>query len=167
MAFYQTGSVLGADLNNTSTSAGFVLGSTVEGADGTLWQYVVASTSVSQYAVVAINSSGTMAMASAADAIAGRQLAVAQSAFAASEYGWVPIRGTGGDQNQFKVLCSGTMSGGNALYMASETGKVAIQTSGSSTLQGIMVYAASGSDVATVTAMGCIITWPRCKYSGS
>ena len=166
MAFYQVGSGIGVDLNNTSTSQGFGLGATIEGSDGTIWQYVTASTSVSQYAVVAINSSGTMAMASAADAIAGLSLAVAQSAFAANDYGWVPIHATGGDQNGIKVLCSGTMSGGNALYVASETGKISIQTSGTSTLKGITVFSASGSDVSTVTAMACVITWPKCRSFG-
>lgn len=167
MAFYSRSSIIGVDLNSTSTTPNYALGTMTEGSDGSLWQYVNASTSVSAYAVVAINQSGTMAMASVADAVAGRQLAVAQNAFAASDYGWVPIRGTGGQNNQFKVLCSSTMSGGNALYVGSQTGVVSIQASSSATVKGIMVYTASGSDTATVTVMSCVISWPKCNYSGA
>ena len=167
MAFYVSSSKLGADLNTTSPTALFALGETVEGSDGTLWEYVNASTSVSAYAIIAINASGTMAMASAADAVAGLQLAVAQTAFAASEYGWVPIRATGGATNQMRVLCSGTMSGGNALYVGSRTGVCSIQVSSSATLHGVMVYGASGADHATVTSLACIVSWPKCNYSGA
>lgn len=167
MAFYVSSSKLGVDLNTTSTTALFALGEIVEGSDGTIWEYVNASTSVSAYAIVAINASGTMAMASVADAVAGHQLAVAQAAFAASEYGWVPIRGTGGANNQMRVLCSSTMSGGNALYVGSRTGVCSIQASSSSTLVGIMVYGASGADHALTTSLACIISWPRCNYSGA
>jgi len=167
MTFYVNSSTIGADLNNVSTTQLFTLGSTLEGSDGTIWQYVNASTSVSQYALIAINASGTMAMASAADAVAGLQLAVSQQAFTASSYGWVPIHGTGGTSSTFKVLASSTMSGGNALYVGTKTGSVSIQASGSSTLTGIIVYAASGVDHATTTSLACVITWPKCNYSGS
>ena len=167
MAFYVSSSKLGVDLNTTSSTALFALGEMVEGSDGTIWEYVNASTSVSAYAIVAINASGTMAMASVADAVAGRQLAVAQAAFAASEYGWVPIRGTGGANNQMRVLCSSTMSGGNALYVGSRTGVCSIQASSSATLVGVMVYGASGADHALTTSLACIISWPRCNYSGA
>ena len=165
MTFYVNSSTIGADLNNTITTKLFTLGSTLEGSDGSIWQYVVASTSVSQYAVVAINSSGTMAMASVIDATTGRQLAVAQNAFAASEYGWVPVHGGGGVSSTFRVLVSATMSGGNALYVGSQTGVVSIQASSSATVKGIAVYAASGADHATVTSLACIISWPRCNYT--
>ena len=164
MAFRVSSSRIGVDLNNTSTTALFALGETVEGSDGTLWEYVQASTSVSAYAVVAIAQSGTCAMASVVDATSGRQLAVAQNAFAANDYGWVPIRGTGGGLNQMRVLCSGTMSGGSALYVGSRTGVVSIQVSGSATLRGVVVYGASAVDEATVTSLPCVISWPRCSY---
>jgi len=167
MAFYVTSSVIGVDLNSTSTTALFALGATVEGSDGTLWEYVTASTSVSAYAVVAISTSGTCGMASVLDAVSGLQLAVAQNAFAANDYGWVPIRGTGGGTNQMRVLCSSTMSGGNALYFGSRTGVVSIQAPGSATAQGITVYGASGSDHATTTSLAAVITWPKCNMVGA
>lgn len=167
MAFYVSSSTIGVDLNNTSTTALFALGMTVEGSDGTMWEYVQASTSVSAYAVVAINSSGTCAMASVADAVSGLQLAVAQNAFAANDFGWVPIRGTGGENTQMRVLCSSTMSGGNALYVGTRTGVVSIQASSSSTVKGITVYGASGSDHALTTSLAAVITWPKCNYSGA
>ena len=167
MAFYVNSSNLGVDLNNTSSTQLFALGTTVEGSDGTLWEYVNASTSVSQYAVVAINQSGTCAMASVVDAVSGLQLAVAQAAFAASEYGWVPIRATGGENTQMKVLCSSTMSGGSSLYVGLRTGVVSIQASSSATVQGIIVLGASGVDHTLTTSLACIITWPKCKYQGT
>lgn len=172
MAFYSRSGLLGVDLNVTTTGQMHQLGSMVEGSDGTLWQYVQAVSAVSAYAVVAIgqstaSSSGIMAMASVADAVAGYQLAVSQQAFAASEYGWVPIRGTGGQDTQMRVLCSSTMSAGNALYIGTKTGSVSIQASSSATVKGIMVYGASGADEATVTSLPCIVSWPRCNYSGA
>ena len=167
MAFYPSSSLIGADLNNVSTTQLFVLGTTMEGSDGTLWQYTQAITSVSAYAVVAINPSGVCAMASVADAASGLQLAVAQVAIPASSYGWVPVHGVGGASGTLQVLCSSTMSGGSALYFGTRTGVVSIQASGSATANGIIVYGASGTDHALTTSLPCVITWPRCNIAGA
>ena len=167
MAFFNNSSLIGVDFNTASTTQLFALGTTAEGSDGSLWQYVVASTSVSAYAVVAINVAGTCAMASVVDAVSGLQLAVSQIAIPASSYAWVPVHGVGGPNGTFKVLCSATMSGGNALYVGSQTGVVSIQASSSATVQGITVYAASGADHATTTSLACVISWPKCTYNGN
>jgi hypothetical protein len=167
MAFYNNSSLIGVDFNSVSTTQLFSLGTTAEGSDGTIFQYTQASTSVSAFAVVAINAAGTCAMASVLDAVQNLKLGVSQIAIAANEYGWVPIHGTGGATGTLKVLCSATMSGGCSLYVGSRTGVVSIQASSSATVRGIVVYAASGSDHSTTTSLACVLTWPKSNYLGS
>ena len=165
MAFYNNSSLIGVNFNTTTTTQLFTLGTTTEGSDGTLWQYTKANTSVSAYAVVAITPSGACAMCSIGDAVLGYQLAVPQIAFAASEYGWVPVHGVGGANSNLKVLAA-TMTA-TSIYISATTGRLSYTESGSATIHGITIYGASGSDVGGVTSLACILTWPKCNIVGA
>ena len=178
MAFQSTTPTIGVNLGGTDVSAiladgttsgspSFQMGTRVLGSDGTEWQYRQTPTAIMAFCLVAISTSGTIGKASVADAMAGRQLAFAQNTFAANEWGWVALRGTGGPNNAFKVMVNSTATSLAALYVSSTTGVLSTQGSSSATVAGIFLAGASGSATTTTTAMACIATWPKVQFSGT
>jgi hypothetical protein len=163
MSFYTNSSLIGVNLNAASATQDFALGSVCAGSDGTFWQYVNAATAVTAYQVVAISTSGTMGKCSIADAVLGLQIAVAQCAFSGSQYGWVPIHGTGGPGTTLKAQYSATTTQNVAIYIATSTGNLST-TASSATIQGIAIQTATVT--AGITSYAAIITWPRCNYTG-
>ncbi len=170
MAFFVTGSKIGVDFSQSSATQNFGLGDTVRGSDGSIWQYVCAATTVSAYSVVAVNQSGTCNMAVLANldnTTGGYQLAVAQFNFAPSEFGWVPVHGTGGPGGTFKVKTSGSVSAGLMLYIGTASGNLTITAAASGTIDGIAVVTAMDTASTAVTASPCIITWPKTRSLGN
>lgn len=167
MAFYVSASKLGVDLNNSNATQAFDLGEVATASDGSIWQYVVAATTVSAYSVVVVNQSGTMQMAVLGDvnAGAGNFIAVAQNAFAPSDYGWVPIHGTGGASTGFRVKVSASVTLGVTLYLATSSGNISSTAAASATLKGIALTTASA--VAGVTVYACVLTWPKVNTLGT
>lgn len=95
MAF-ATSPIVGANLGATSTEAQFALGTRVIGDAGTEWMYVRAGSAVTQYDVVAINSSYSAVPVTSTLAGQGITPGFAQIAFAANDYGWVALKGASG-----------------------------------------------------------------------
>ena len=169
MTFYVNSSQVGVNLNASSATQDYQLGSIITASDGSVWQYAQAGTTVSAYSVVAINGSGSMNMAVLADlngANAGMQLAVSQYAFAPAEYGWVPVHGVGGSTGTFKVKVSGSVSAGLVLYIGTASGNITITGATSGTVEGIAVVTAMDTANTAVTAAPCIITWPKTRSAG-
>lgn len=164
MAYYANTSLIGANFNASSTTQLFALGTKAQGSDGTEWIYCQAASAVTAFKAVQISVSHTCAMASAADVldgVAGR-LGWAQFAFAASEFGWVPVSGvvyvmtTG--SNTLTASGVPVCLGGSAV----STGMISMVATTTNTLQGISILAhGSGGQTATATAAKAIISWPR------
>lgn len=95
MAF-ATSPIVGANLGSTSTEQLFALGTRVIGDNGTEWLYVKAGSAVTQYDVVAINSSYSAVPVTSTLAGQGITPGFAQIAFAANDYGWVALKGASG-----------------------------------------------------------------------
>lgn len=182
MPFYPASGKLGVDFNNatafSSVSATttvpviphqFHLGETCLGADGSIWQYVCADSTVSAYSVVAVNQSGTCHMAVLGDVNpgSGRFLALAQCNFAPNEYGWVAVAGGGGQNNTFKVKVSGSSQPGTTLYLATTSGNLATTAAASATLKGIAIATASTTSTGVGTPVPVIMTWPKINTLGA
>ena len=157
-SFNVTQSTIGVDLNNSSTTQLFALGTKVLGSNNSEWVYVQAATSVTAYKVVAFNGTFTCGMASGGDLIGGiAEIAVAQTSAAASEYFWVCRRG-----DRVGVMCTGSVSVANQLYMAASstpTGILSISASASGTIYGISLVTVV--DTANATVHSAIVSWPR------
>lgn len=164
MAFYTTSSLVGVDFNTTSTTQLFALGTKANGSDGTEFLYCVASSAITAFKCVTINGAYSVAMVSAADMLddPGGRVGYAQTAFAASEYGWVPIAGT------VYIMTTGSNTltasgvpvcvGGSAV----STGMSSMVATTTNTMQGIQIVAhGSGGQTATATAAQAIISYPR------
>jgi hypothetical protein len=164
MAFYTTSSLIGVDFNTVGTTQLFALGTKASGTNNTEWVYCRAGTAVTAFKAVVINGTFTCAMPSVSDSLgtvtAGR-LGWAQTAFAADEYGWIPINGV--------VYCMATASvtltvsaAPFAIGASAVSTGMLVQSSASATVQGITPYAfGSGGQTATATAMQFILSWPR------
>ena len=157
-SFNVTQSTIGIDLNNTSTTQLFALGTKAFGTNNSEWVYVQAATSITAYKCVAFNGLFTCGMASGGDLIGGiAEMAVAQNAFAASDFGWVCRRG-----DRVGVMCTGSVSVANQLFMAGSstpTGICSISASGSNTIYGISLVTVV--DTANATVHSAIVSWPR------
>jgi hypothetical protein len=91
-----TTGLLGVALTDTPTSSdlGIALGTTI--MDGDIeYMFVQAGTAITAKTTVAINSSFVAFPATTTNVRAGGTPAFPQIAFAASDYGWVPLRGRG------------------------------------------------------------------------
>ena len=167
MTFYLNSSKIGVDLNKTSSTQAFSVGTLLRGNEGSLWQYVCADTTVSAYSVVVVNTSGSMHMAVLGDvnAGAGNFLAVAQNAFAPGEYGWVPVHGGASTGGAMKVKVSASVTLGTQLYLATSSGNLSTTAAASATVKGIALSTASA--VAGVTVYACLLTWPKINTQGA
>ena len=154
-------SIIGVDLDNTSTTQLFALGTHVNGTNNSEWVYVqIGATAVTAYKVVAFNNAYTCGMASGADVLAGLELGVAQTAMATGAYGWVPVRG-----NSLGVLGSGSSTlVAQGIYLHG-TGLMDNQVSGSVTIAGVAFV--SVAQTAGVTVSGMLWNWPHALTTGA
>jgi len=89
-----TSSVLGVNLTQTDSTAGFAVGTLVNLSDGAQAMYVLTSTSaVSTFAAVAINVDGTVDMLTTTNAATTPRIGFAQTSIATGYYGWVQLGG--------------------------------------------------------------------------
>lgn len=153
--FVSNSPTIGVDLNNTTTTANFALGSRVNGSSDTLWVYVNANGAISAGDCVSINATGTATRATQATLYAkANEVAFAQNAFADQEYGWVARNGLG-----LTIAVSATVSASATLYLATTSGKLS-DVASSGTFVGIGI--AGVSTTATTTTTTGTLSWPRC-----
>ena len=116
-------SVIGVNLqgNSDGATANFALGSHVLGNANSEWVYVCAGLAITTGMIVSLSATFTAIPANSTGAITAPapQLAFAQGAFAAADFGWVAIRG-----DNLVVALSSTSSMAAALYIG-QSGSIA------------------------------------------
>jgi hypothetical protein len=156
---YNSSSVLGVDFNNTSTGALFTVGQKVLGSDNSEWVYVYSTSTLTTGCLAVVKASGTAILANlTAVCTAYGQLAFAQGAFVAGEYGWLAVRGGVGAGGPMKVSISSTCAVAVALYVALTSGALST-TESSATLQGVQLVTAT--TVSGVQTTDAVLTYPR------
>lgn len=143
-------SVIGVNLQGTSDGATalFGVGQHVLGNAGSEWIYVQAGGVLTTGMLVAITTNYTAQAALATNLFAGSggaggmQLAFTQGQFAASDYGWVAIRGA----NMYVALSNGSTLGA-AVYVGVNSGCITTGTAGSGTLAGVILTTCSATAV--------------------
>ncbi len=157
-------STIGVNLqgNSDGATALFGLGTHVLGNASTEFVYVNAGIALTTGQMLSINTSFTAVPASLANVInplvgiGGTQLAFAQGAFSASDYGWVALRG-----DSLTVLLSTSSTLGAPLYVGgSNGGALTTNTANSGTLAGISLVTASATGTITAANVAYIV-WPR------
>lgn len=150
---YVTDGKIGIDLSNVSSNRTAALGTVAEGSDGTMWEYVTNVTALTQYDVVVIQNGGTASPITTTLANSGARIAFAQSAFAASQNGWVALTGQG-----LKVNTDASCLPAVPLYTQDTAGSLSDATNSltHSPVLGVMLLATqsvAGATLAAVTAV--------------
>ena len=166
MPFNTTSSVIGADMNNTSTTALFALGTKISGTNNTEWTYCQSTAAFITGELVAIRSNGTAVSAStliltSGAAIGGGagaggiEVGWAQGNWAALDFGWMCKRG-----DAVTVLMSGTAVPNTQLYAQYGQAIGCLGTTAASgTIMGVQLNASSSTSSLVLTT--AVITWPR------
>lgn len=160
-------STIGVNLqgNSDGATANFGLGQHTLGNAGSEWIYVAAAGAFTTGSLVAINSGFTAKLALATDlfgttAGTGMQLAFTQGAFAASDFGWVCIRGA-----NMVVAVSNVSTLGAALYVSTNSG-IVTTAAGSGTLAGVILATASASGVLNAATVA-YLQYPRLQVGAT
>ena len=164
MAF-PTGSMIGADLQNPSSTALFTLNTPVMGSDNYRGQYVIATGTLTTGTVVYIASGGTanaLTTAQVASDATGLDLGFVQFTMTQGQYGFVAKSGT-----NLYVLCTGTVPGGAALGFAAAAGT--LQTAGAVAVgnSAAGIFVTTSASTATASVATAIVTFPRAVASAA
>ncbi len=156
MPFYQTGSAIGADFNNTTTGALFSLNQKLFGSGDTEWVYAKATGAITTGMLVSVGTGGIAQVGSNIIATtSGGVLAFAQGNFADQDYGWFAIRG-GTSMNVFVTTTSTAFT---QLYISSIGGGAISTAAATGTLLGVQLLATTAT-VSTVVGTA-VLTYPR------
>lgn len=168
MAF-TTSSMIGADVNNSSSTALFALNTKVLGSGDSEWHYVVATQALVTGQFVYIQVNGTADVLATAMFVGlgvlgttGQlDIGIAQTTFAAGAFGWVLKKG-----NNAQVLCSGTCPVGVPVgFTNSGTlvtgGLVAV----SMTALGLFINVSASTGTQSVAS--ALVTYPRPTGAGN
>ena len=161
MAF-ATSSVLGVDLNNSSTTALFTLNQRVLGDNNSEWVYVIATGTITTGKFVSIQAAGTAIAPSTGQLMAptgvagGGEIGCIQCQALQGEYAWVATRG-----HNMIIACTGTIAPGVVVYLGGDVAGV-IGGATSCTMAGIFVTTSASTLQATptTTARGTLV-YPR------
>lgn len=138
MAFATSGLVV--DLAANEATRRNQLGLTVQGTDGSLWEYVYAGSGIAQYQAVVVNGCGTAYPATTALAVCMKKIGVAQNAITCNYYGWVARQGYNLSAN---LVASATAT--SQLYTTSTAGALGSTLVTAAQIAGALsVTAASG-----------------------
>ena len=149
-------SMIGANLGGDSDGATalFAVGSKARGTDNTEWVYVQANVALTTGQLVTLTTTYTAQLANVTSAIEGRELAFAQGAFTAADFGWVARSGS-----PLYVKVSSVSTIGGLLHIADNSGTLIHGASG--TMAGVAVITASATGVAVV--MASYVRYPALK----
>ncbi len=125
------------------------LGDSVETHDNKRFMFISASTSVTSFQVVAINSAFVVQPATSALASAGSRLGVAQNAISAGSWGWVQTRGN------LTVNALSTCSSAVALYTSGTAGSVDDTSTSQVKIAGLVILA-NITDAAATNAVAAV-----------
>jgi hypothetical protein len=146
--------LVGARIDAAESTKRFPLGTKASGTSGTEWIYVQAAVAINAYDMVTYTSVYQASGATTTSASTEARIGVAQHSFAASDYGFIAVRG-----DALTVNVSATNQPSVQLYIASTTGKLS-STSSSGTLQGMFLNA-NVSSTAGVTLGSAFVNFPN------
>lgn len=157
---YLTGGLIGARLDEPSSTADFRLGQVEHGIDGTMFMYVVASGAINQYDLVGVNEDFDAYPLTTALAAQSDVLGLAQVAFSSGQYGWVARTGAG----DLRVRTKASAAADAQLWTTASAGVVDDATSaGALKLDGIVLAAAASTAANGSAGIKVKAAWPAIR----
>lgn len=149
-----------ADAYTGTRPPGATLGETHEASGGSEWIFVVASSAISKGDCVAIDNT-TYAASSivSTSTLVGKRIAFAQTAFAASQYGFVALRG----QDIFIKVVGSSITPGAVLYTSDTAGALSTATASASAFQVWGVFLSATVSGTTASAGLGVASFPMVR----
>lgn len=149
-----------ADTYNGSRPVGASLGQMHTASDGSEWIFVVASSAISKGDVVSIDNT-TFAASSivSTSTLFGKRIAFAQTAFAASQYGFVATRGS----DLFIKVVGSAVTPGVPLYTSDTAGALSTATASTSAFQVWGVFLSATVSGTTASAGTGVASFPMIR----
>lgn len=154
---YATNGTLGVKFSDTHTDAKFTLGQQVTGNNGSIWIYIQASASITQYDAVRIDSGYKIGQLTIDTGKQPVSVGFAQVAFSTADYGWVMLAGK--PLVRLAADCEPSL----AIY-ATATGGVVDDATVSTMIQGLV---ADTSVTGATTAATCVANFPTIQRSAN
>ena len=152
-------SVLGASLTSSDTTQLFALGTRINTTDGSTWEYVEATSTLTTGELCVINAAGSALLWTtallAAPSVVGMRVGAPQFVISQGEFGFVATQG-----RNLYVLCTGTIAAGTGVALAEDgvLGAMAANAAGL-TLAGIHITTSASTATASVAI--ATLTYPR------
>lgn len=164
--FVQDGSI-GIDLNYIGSAQAFGLGNTFRGTGGSEYVFVHSASAQNAGALVGVDENSrvtaiTGALVGTVSASTPLVFGFVQTAFAASQYGFVALRGV-----NIMVRVAGPMTGeGRAIYTTDTAGCLGATTASASQFQvfGVYVAASVSASGSSQTAVAANVSFPLVRY---
>ena len=171
MPFYATDGKIGIDLDTVGSNCNYTAGMTVEGSNGSEWIYVLSPSAINQGAMVGIAASGrvtaiTAGVVSTASSAPSLKFGFAQTAFAASQWGFVAARGQG---VLIRILGGiGPNAAANPLYTTDTAGALSTASTSATQFQifGVYIEGSVSATAATAAAVTANVAFPLIRKPG-
>lgn len=171
MPFYATDGSIGIDLETVSSACNYTPGQTVEGSNASEWIYVLANAAISAGGMVGIAASGrattiTGSAISTASSAPSIKFGFAQTAFQASQWGFVAARGQG---VLIRLLGGiGPNAAANPLYTTETAGALSTASASATQFQvfGVFIESSVSAVAATAAAVTANLSFPILRKPG-
>ena len=153
---------IGIDLNSISSSNVYGLGASFEGDGGSQFIYVLANTLLADGALTRIKNGYRASAATGTNlSSADSRLGFAQTAVAASQYGFLALAG----QNIRVRTLGGVASGGMPMYTSETAGALSTATTSASQFQvwGVWMQSSVSASAATATVSTAAVSYPHIR----
>ncbi len=158
---FATDGSIGIDLATVGSNAAYFSNESHFGANGTEFVYVLAGAAVTKGGMVAIDAAGVATGVTGAAYLTSSTLSYrfgfAQTAFAASQWGFVAVRGS-----KVLVRVQGTVQQGAPLYTTDTGGELAVTTASASQfgVLGVLIETTASASGTSATVSTANLSWP-------
>ena len=158
-SYFTNSSLLGIDFNNPSTTALFALNSQAIGSNDSMFQYCIATGTLTTGQIVQISILGTAIAVTTAilnAATVSMDIGIAQYTVAQGSYAWIAKRG-----QSLYVQCTGTIPPTVGVGLAPTAGTLitSLLVAVGQSMAGIFLEASAST--ATLSIQTCTLQWPR------
>lgn len=157
---YITDGAIGINLESPDSASKAALGEIHAGDNGTEWRYILSGVALTRGACVAIGANNQANPLTATTTLMGLPLGFAQTAFAASQYGWVATRG-----NAIMIQITGAIAAPAAqpLYTSDTAGALSTATASASQFQVFGVFMTTAVAGTTASANAGAAQYPTIR----
>ena len=159
-------SLIGANFGATGDTKLFALGTRAQGTDGSVWEYVEATSTFITGEIVMLQPTGsahTLTTAKLTAYAPGNDFAVSQGIISQGEFGWVAKQG-----RNLYILCTGTVTAGGETGVAfsANSGRLENAAAAGVGQTALGIFITTSASTATASVAVATLTFPRSVIHG-